>query len=104
MSQKVPVPIRRPPADDASLLAELGARTFQETFAADNTADDIAAYLASNLTPTQEGAEVDHPASNVLIADVEVVAAGYAMLHAGEPAEGIKGTKPIELVRLYVSS
>ena len=104
MSQKVHVTIRRATADDASLLAELGARTFQETFAADNTADDMAAYLASNFTPTQQAAELAHPASTFLIADVEGVAAGDARLHAGEAAEGIKGTEPIELVRLYVSS
>jgi len=30
------------------------------------------------------------------------VAAGYAKLNKGQPADGIVGTKPIELVRLYV--
>ena len=41
------------------------------------------------------------PASTFLIAEVDGVAAGYARLHAGEPAEGIEGGRPIELVRLY---
>jgi ribosomal protein S18 acetylase RimI-like enzyme len=44
-----------------------------------------------------------HPASTFLIAEADGVAAGYAKLHAGEPAEGIEGDKPIELVRLYAS-
>jgi len=46
MSQKVHVTIRRANSDDAKLLAELGAHTFEETFAADNTSEDMAAYLA----------------------------------------------------------
>ena len=104
MSQPVHVTIRRATPDDASLLADLGARTFQETFAADNTADDMATYLTSNFSPTQQAAELAHPDSTFLIAEVEGIAAGYAKLHVSEPAEGINGARPIELVRLYVSS
>jgi ribosomal protein S18 acetylase RimI-like enzyme len=37
-----------------------------------------------------------------MIAEVSGSAAGYAKLRAGEPATGIEGAKPIELVRLYV--
>jgi hypothetical protein len=34
--------IRRANSGDAGLLAELGARTFSETFAAENTPEDMA--------------------------------------------------------------
>jgi ribosomal protein S18 acetylase RimI-like enzyme len=104
MTQRLHVTIRRANPDDANLLAELGARTFRETFAAENTTEDMAAYLASNFNLAQQTAELDHPASTFLIAEVGGVAAGYAQLHAGEPAAGIEGAKPIELVRPYVSS
>ena len=103
MSQKTDLMIRRANLDDASLLTELGARTFSETFAADNTLEDMAAYLASSFNLAQQTAELADPASTFLIAEVGGVAAGYARLHAGEPAEGIEGAKPVELVRLYVS-
>ena len=103
MIEKVHVSIRPANPDDAALLAELGARTFQETFAADNTTEDMAAYLASNFSVAQQTAELVHPASTFLIAEVDGVAAGYAKLHASEPPNGIEGVKPIELVRLYVS-
>jgi ribosomal protein S18 acetylase RimI-like enzyme len=103
MSQKLHVSVRRAYPEDANLLAELGARTFLETFAADNTSEDMAAYLASNFNLAQQTAELAHPASTFLIAEVGGVAAGYAKLHAGEPAEGVEGSKPIELVRLYAS-
>src|SRR5262249_33893301 len=43
------------------------------------------------------------PKSTFLIAEVGGLVAGYAKLHAGEPAEDVDGPKPVELVRLYVS-
>ena len=103
MTQKVHVTIRRANSDDAKLLAELGARTFQETFAADNTSEDMDAYLAAHFSVAQQSAELTHPASTFLIAEIDDVAAGYAKLHSGEPPRNIEGSRPIELVRLYVS-
>ena len=103
MTQKVHVTIRRANSDDANLLAELGAHTFQQTFAADNTSEDMAAYLALHFSVGQQTAEIAHPASTFMIAEVDGQAAGYAKLHAGEPPNEIEGTRPIELVRLYVS-
>jgi diamine N-acetyltransferase len=103
MIQEPEVTIRRARADDAGLLADLGARTFSETFAADNTAENMAAYLASSFNLTQQTAELVDPAATFIIAEVGGVAAGYAKLHAGKPAEEIEGAKPVELVRLYVS-
>lgn len=40
--------IRRATIDDASLLAEIGARTFFDTFAKDNTGEEIG-YLSRLL-------------------------------------------------------
>ena len=103
MTEKVQVTIRRANSDDAGLLADLGARTFQDTFAADNTVEDMTAYLASNFSVAQQTAELAHPASAFLIAEVDGQAAGYAKLHAGETPKDIEGSRPIELVRLYIS-
>ena len=40
---RIPATIRQAVPSDATRLAELGAETFRETFAADNTPDDLAA-------------------------------------------------------------
>jgi hypothetical protein len=45
--------IRPGKAEDADLLAELGAVTFSETFAIDNTPENMSAYLASSFNPEQ---------------------------------------------------
>lgn len=103
MTENLHVTTRRANSDDANLLAELGARTFRETFAADNTREDMDAYVAANFSLAQQTAELAHPAATFLIAEVDGIATGYAKLHSGEPAEGIEGAKAIELVRLYAS-
>jgi ribosomal protein S18 acetylase RimI-like enzyme len=103
MNQRPKVTIRRSKPDDAGLLADLGARTFSETFASDNTPENMAAYLASSFNLAQQTDELADPAATFLIAEVNGAVAGYAMLRAGKPAEAIEGAKPVELVRLYVS-
>lgn len=95
--------IRRANSDDAELLAEFGARTFSEAFAADNSPEHMAAYIAAAFNLAQQTSELSDPSSTFLIAEVGERTAGYAKLHAGEPEEGVEGSKPVELVRLYVA-
>jgi diamine N-acetyltransferase len=97
------VTIRRGTLADAALLSELGERTFSETFAVDNTAEDLAAYVAESFNVAQQTVELKDPESTFLIAEVDGRAAGYAYLHVGKPEEGVEGTNPVELVRLYAS-
>lgn len=95
--------IRHAQPNDAGLLAELGARTFSETFAADNSAANMAAYLASAFSETQQAAELADPRSAFHIAETNGVAAGFAMLRSGSVPDSVTNDRPIELVRLYVS-
>ena len=95
--------IRRAKMDDAGLLAELGARTFSETFAADNSPADMAAYLASSFSEAQQAAELSDSDSTFHIAETNGVAVGYAMLRSGSVLDSVTDDEPIELVRLYVS-
>jgi diamine N-acetyltransferase len=95
--------IRRGNARDVEVLCELGARTFSEAFASDNTTENMAAYLASAFSREQQAAELADPHCSFHIAETNGAALGYAMLRLGDVAEGVTGDKPIELVRLYVS-
>lgn len=103
MNQNADVTIRTADTTDAHLLADLGRRTFEETFASDNTPEDMGTYLDTNFNVAQQTTELADPASQFLIAEVDHVTAGYARLHASEVPSGIEGVKPVELVRLYVS-
>lgn len=94
--------LRRGSIADAGLLAELGARTFVETFAQDNSPEDMAAYLAESFSAARLTEELTDPLSVFFVAEVEGRAAGYAKLHSGAVSSGVEGERPIELVRLYV--
>jgi diamine N-acetyltransferase len=96
--------IRPAQAIDADLLAELGARTFAETFAADNTPENMGTYLASAFNRSQQAAELADSQTTFLVAEQDGTAVGYAMLRAGSELDDVTGNNPIELVRLYVSS
>jgi len=96
--------IRHAKVSDAMLLVELGARTFSETFAADNKPEDITAYLATSFNREQQATELADPLCTFLIAEIHGTAVGYAMLRGGcEAASGVNSENPIELVRFYVS-
>jgi len=103
MTQIPGLTIRCGTLGDAGLLSELGARTFSETFAADNTPEDLAAYMATSFSVAQQTVELEDPASTFLIAEIDGQPAGYAKLRDTEPEKGVEGPKPVELVRLYVS-
>ena len=96
--------IRHATQADCALLAEFGARTFHDAFAAQNTPENMSAYLAKTFGADQQRAELSDPQNTFLIAENDGTAIGYAQLRTSEPPACVSGTKPIELVRLYVSA
>lgn len=94
-------------AEDASLLARLGAKTFRETFAASNTEEDMALYLAGSFGPEIQAAEIAEPGTYFLILEMDGEAAGYARLSFGQPPPGTalgtrRAEKPLEIIRFYI--
>lgn len=102
MNNKANLSIRRATIDDAGHLADLGARTFYETFAVDNTSEDMAAYLAASFSPSLQAKEITDPNTTLLIAEIDGIAAGYAKLELSVAPFCVTGPDPIELSRLYV--
>ena len=96
------ISLRRASPADADLLAELGARTFSETFAHLNTPEDLDAYLSGAFTTAHLADELADADSTFWLAEVEGEAAGYAKLRAGEAPPCVAGERPVELARLYV--
>lgn len=97
------VAIRRATADDAAALAEFGARTFFETFAADNTPEDMQLYLAATWSPELQRAEIlDAGLDTLLACDSRGTLAGFAQLRAAHAPAGMATVNPVELKRFYV--
>jgi ribosomal protein S18 acetylase RimI-like enzyme len=86
---------------DAARLAEFGARTFYESFAADNTPEDMRTHLDSAFSPQKQLAEIRNPDMDTLIL-VNGTWAGFAQLRAGQRSAGVPEQGSIELWRFYV--
>jgi len=93
--------IRYATASDNHLLAELGARTFYDSFAEDNDPDDMAVYLAANFSPQKQAEELADPSSSFLVAEIESQVVGFARLKFGPAPSAIKGDNPVEIARIY---
>jgi GNAT superfamily N-acetyltransferase len=93
--------IRTADARDHELLAGLGARTFREAFAPENSPQDMSAYLAESFSPERQAAELADPGTTFLIAESEGESVGYARLKLGPAPACILGDRPVEIARFY---
>jgi ribosomal protein S18 acetylase RimI-like enzyme len=94
--------IRRAHLSDAGVLAELAARTFRDTFAADNRSEDLELHLARSFGLIQQSAELADPSITTLIADIAGEATGYAQLKRGTAPDCVPGPSPMEVMRFYL--
>ena len=94
--------IRRATEADVPALTEFGARTFRESFAKDNTAEDMEKHLASSWRLDLQRAEVGDPSIDTLVAVSNDGFAGFAMVRERHSPPGVSTVKPIELWRFYV--
>lgn len=94
--------IRRATVDDAAHLADFGARTFHDAFAADNRPEDMAAYLASAFGRPQQTAELTSPDWVTLLVEIDGATAAFAQVRRQSPPAAVTGPAPIEIHRFYV--
>ena len=91
-----------------AVVSPMGAHTFSETFARDNTPQDLAEYLRNNFSPEIQSAELALPGSLFLILEIDGTPAGYARLQdqAFDPCLAESNDwnllHPMELVRIYL--
>ena len=97
-----PVRIRRGVAADASALAAFAARTFHETFAADNRPEDMAAHLTSAFGVAQQTRELGDPDVATLLAFRTATLVAFAQVRRKPPPPCVTQPRPIELQRFYV--
>lgn len=94
--------IRPATVADAALLAGLGRRTFMETFAASNTAEDLRLFLEQTYGEALQALELQESQAWTLIAEAGQEAIGFARLRLGEVPACVTGPDPVELQRIYV--
>jgi len=96
--------IRRATPEDASLIADIGVRTFEDSFGPDNRLEDMEQYLSMSFSKVHIEAQLSDPASVFLLAYENEKAVGYVMLRMSKTPNAVSGANPVELVRFYVEA
>lgn len=91
-------------SEDLELLREISIETFTDTFAADNTPEDLAAYLERAYHPDQLRSELANPDSSFYFIYLESKLAGYLKLNTGVAQSEEMGLDALEIERIYVRS
>lgn len=97
-----PLHLRRATARDASTLADLGARTFLDSYLAENDPEDMRLYVAANFTPDALAKDLADRRTTYFLGCEGAEPVCYAKLHQGPAPECVKLPAPIELSRFYV--
>jgi len=93
--------IREATIEDAWLIANISHQTFYETFAAENTAEDMEKFLNHQFSKGKLMMEVGAPENIFLLAFEGDKVAGYVKLRNGKPPFALGPVKALEIARLY---
>jgi ribosomal protein S18 acetylase RimI-like enzyme len=95
------ITIRSATEKDAELIADLSRQTFYETFAADNTKENMDKFMNEQFTREKLIDEVNQPWHIFLLAFVHDEPVGYVKLREGSVPPGLFGRACIEIARIY---
>lgn len=87
---------------DISLLRDIAIQTYEETFAKDNTPENMAAYLADCFSPEKLEREWSDPGSTFYLALENGDAVGYLKLNDAPAQTDVNDAASLELERIYV--
>ncbi|MFC1688698.1 GNAT family N-acetyltransferase [Pseudomonadota bacterium] len=96
------VTIRRGSVNDAADLAAFAARTFNETYSADNNPDDLRTHLNTTYGLAQQAAELSDPLVFTILARLNGELVAFAQVRRNMPPLCVTHPDPIELHRFYV--
>lgn len=86
---------------DLDTVRDVSARTFTQTFAAQNTADDIDAYIAESFARETLAAQLTEPQTLFFLVCVDEDVAGYLKLNLGGAQTENRGGNAMEVERIY---
>jgi ribosomal protein S18 acetylase RimI-like enzyme len=92
---------RRATPADAALLASLAATTFSDSFAADNTPENMALYMDGAFGESIQRDELSDPHCTIFLGEQNGEVVGYTMLHEGQAPASVGDDGALEIARLY---
>ncbi len=88
--------------NDLSQLQTISRQTFFETFSANNTEENMAKYLAEELSLEKLTTELNNPNSAFYFAMLGSTVIGYLKLNFGQSQTELKDDRAVEIERIYV--
>lgn len=101
MVTKQPINVRFATKEDAPMVAELSRRTFYDTFAAQNSNEDMDKFMNEQFTQERLMEEVGAPSNIFIIAETGGEAGGYARMREFGAPEILGDLPSIEIARIY---
>jgi len=98
------VRIRLAEPHDAEVLADLAARSFRDTFADVNTAEDLRLHIDRSFSRELQASEIANSEIRTLVAEVEGMPAGFAQVCLAPAPECVSEPLPVQLWRFYVDA
>jgi len=86
---------------DAALIADLSQQTFYETFASQNTKEDMDKFMNEQFSKEALIKEVGEPGNIFLLAYDGDEAVGYVRMREGEKRSEFENKSSIEIARIY---
>lgn len=102
MSDPTLIQLRPVSDNDLPVLADVGRRTFLESFLAYNDPDNIDAYLAQAFSDERLRRDLETDGVQTLLLWVDGVAAGYLKLNMGDAQTETRGDAALEVERVYL--
>ncbi|HYC27218.1 MAG TPA: GNAT family N-acetyltransferase [Chitinophagaceae bacterium] len=96
-----PIEIRMATPEDAPMIAELSRSTFYDTFASQNTQENMDKFMNEQFTFDALVQEVHSPENIFIIAESGNEVAGYARMRESEPPPSLNELPSIEIARIY---
>lgn len=93
--------IRKANINDAKLLADLGSKTFYDTYHKHNTVDDMEQYLSSNFTIKHLEDELNLASNDFYIAEKNNEVVGYIKISESVPPKEVSHLQTLEIARIY---
>ena len=96
-----PVIIRVATEKDATLIADISRQTFYETFASQNTSENMEKFMNTQFAREKLMAELSDPENIFLLAYQDEQLAGYVKLSDSQNPEQLENSAALEIVRIY---
>ncbi|MFI5129669.1 MAG: GNAT family N-acetyltransferase [Chitinophagales bacterium] len=96
------IDIRLAGKEDSALIADLSRQTFHDTFASQNTVEDMDKFMKERFTREALMNEVGTEGNVFMIAFIDAEPAGYVRLREGSSRPEFENKSCLEIARIYV--